>query len=340
MTPSVSADPRPFERLVVRGISFEPALFCAPLAELTHSAFRRLLSDFGGHGGHFTEMLAGRQILKEDLAGSPSLKRRAQEQRVIYQLMLRPTDPVQAIVERLARVQPDGIDVNLACYAPVIRQLDAGSRLFENLSALASVLGALRRAWAGLLTVKIRLGHSTVGAEDRFIERLRVIEECGVDALTLHTRYFEDKFKRRAKHELFRWAGDRTRLPVIANGDIIGPHTADSQPEHFERVSGLMIGRMAVARPWIFAHWRSPAPIDFAEVWHRFSRYVEEDFPPVIALKRLQLFTTYYARNFHFGHTLYVAIRNARDLDDARVRAAEFFDQPQAVFDEPSMQGI
>jgi tRNA-dihydrouridine synthase len=37
------------------------------------------------------------------------------------------------------------MDLNLACYAPVIRKLDAGSRLFENLPALRDVLARCAR---------------------------------------------------------------------------------------------------------------------------------------------------------------------------------------------------
>ena len=49
--------------LVLRGLAIRPARVCAPLAELTHSAFRRLLGDFGGCGAHYTEMLAARKLL-------------------------------------------------------------------------------------------------------------------------------------------------------------------------------------------------------------------------------------------------------------------------------------
>lgn len=326
--------------LSIRGTELSPGLFCAPLAEVTHSAFRRLIAEFGGCGAQFTEMLSGRHILKEDLAASPYTKRRPVEKKVFYQLMLRPDDPVEQIVERLASANPDGIDINLACYAPVIRNLDACARLFDNMEALAKVLGAARKSWNGPLTAKIRLGHSTIGAEDRFIERLRVIENAGIDAITLHTRFFEDKFKRRSRHELFAWATSLTKLPVIANGDITGAHQLREHAELFKTVSGFMLGRMAIARPWIFASWSQPVEFDYAEVWNRLHDYIAEDFQPNIALRRLRLFTKYYARNFHFGHTFNMAIHNAPDMATARDRAAQFFAVPQPVFAEPNLQGL
>ena len=329
-----------FTSLTIRNLTLQPARFCAPLAEITHSAFRRLLGDFGGCGAHFTEMLSGSKLLDEDLLRSPYCKRHASEPRLIYQLMLRAGDPIDRIIDRLATVAPDGIDINLACYAPVIRQMDAGSRLFENLPALEGVLTEVRRCWPGPLTVKIRLGSSTIGTEDRFVERLRVIESSGVDAITLHTRYFEDKFKRRSRHELFAWAASQTSLPVIANGDIFGPTMLREQAARFDAVAGVMIGRMAVARPWIFAAWDAPVAIDYGEVWRRLWGYIGEDFVPAIAMRRVGLFTKYYARNFHFGHAFYTAVHNAATMEAMREVADRFFAGPQAVFSEPSLQGL
>lgn len=329
-----------FDSIRIRTLTLSPALFCAPLAEVTHSAFRRLVADFGGYGALFTEMLSGRHILKEDLRASPYLKRRLSEGRVFYQLMIRPTDPVEQIIGRISDIEPDGIDLNLACYAPVIRKLDAGSRLFENLPALCDVLRRVRAAWPGSLTVKVRLGSATIGAEDRFVERIRAIEDAGVDALTLHVRFFEDKFKRRARHELFQWATSLTRLPIIANGDITSRELIDGNAALFSSVGGLMIGRMAIARPWTFAGWRQPVQVDHAEVWRRLYRYILEDFPPEPALRRIRLFSRYYARNFLFGHQFAVAVDNAPDVAEALRRADAFFATQPDLLPEPSLQGL
>lgn len=329
-----------FEETVIRGIRFRPARFCAPLAGITHSAFRRLVAGFGGCGALWTEMLSAKQILREDLRGSPYLRRRPEEGRVIYQLMVRDTDRLDEIIGRLSEIGPGGLDLNLACHAPVIRKLDAGSRLFEDAAGLEAVLQTVRRSWPGLLTVKIRLGRDAPGWEERFAERMRLFEESGVDAVALHPRFFEDKFKRRARHELLPWAVSLTRLPVIANGDITGPGSILEKPGYFENVAGVMIGRMAAARPWVFASWDRPVAVDHAGVWNRLAGYIAEDFPPDQALVRIKIFTKYYARNFRFGHGFQVAVQNAPTLDAARERADAFFSRSPALDAEPSLMGL
>lgn len=325
--------------LILRGVTFSPALFCAPMAEITHSAFRRLLGDFGGCGALFTEMLSGRAILKED-SSSPYVRRRPGEGRVFYQILVNGSEPLAAMVERLVAFGADGIDVNCACPSPSIRALRAGAFLFEDEDRLVRVLRELRRCYAGPLTVKIRLGKNSPDWREQLSRRLKLIEDCGADAITLHPRFRDEKLKRAARHDLFPWAAAQTRLPLIANGDITGPEIFGSFPEHFAAAAGIMVGRMAAVRPWIFAQWRRPAPVDVAAVWDTLFRYVGEDFVPRKALFRMKIFTAYYARNFSFGHTLFTRSRNAKTLDELRAAALQFLSASPRLVPEPSASGV
>jgi tRNA-dihydrouridine synthase len=298
------------------------------------------VAEFGGCGAFWTEMLSAKQILNEDLRLSPYLRRRPIENKVIYQLMICDADRLDRVIGRLTEIAPDGIDINLACHAPTIRRLDAGSRLFENLPVLSSVLKTVRACWPGLLTVKIRLGRDVPEWNGRFAERMKLFEDSGVDAVVLHPRFFEDKFKRRARHEHYAWAASLTRLPLIANGDITGPETVRAAPDLFKPVCGLMIGRMAAARPWVFASWDRPLEIDHADVWGRLFDYTCEDFRPETAISRVKIFTEYYARNFQFGHSFYTAVYNAPTLNAVRERADAFFGTSPALNPEPSLMGL
>lgn len=328
------------DQATIRGITFNPALLCAPLAGLTHSAFRRLASEFGGCGGFYTEMLSAKQILRENLENSPYLKRNPLEPRLVYQLMICKGDPIDRVIGRLSEIRPDGIDINLACHAPVAKQLDTGSRLFDNDRLLPGTLEAVRGCWPGLLTVKVRLGHDKPGWEERFAARMRLFEETGVDAVVLHPRFFEDRFKRRARHELLPWAASLTRLPIIANGDITGPASVEKQADRFRHASALMIGRMAVVQPWIFAAHAGPAAVNLADTWQRLAAYVLEDFKPESAIGRIKAFTHYYARNFKFGHNFAAAIQSAPTLDALKERAESFLSKSPETDPDPSVMGL
>jgi len=158
--------------------------------------------------------------------------------------------------------------------------------------------------------------------------------------VVLHPRFFEERFKRRARHELFPWAASLTRLPLIANGDLSGPDTAQAQTEHFASVSAVMLGRMALVRPWIFAHWDKAGSVDLAAIWGRMCHYLTEDFEPALALRRLQMFTRYFAANFKFGHQFNGDLARATSLEDIQRRAASFFSRGPTTVPQPTLAGL
>jgi len=329
-----------FEECIIRGRRFAPARFCAPLAGYTHSAFRRLLAEFGGCGAVWTEMLAAPQILREDFATSPWLRRRPQEGFTVFQLMVRGGDPLEQILQRLGTYGVEAVDLNLACDALAIRVQEAGSALFEKPEVLRAVVSEARRHWPGMLTAKIRLGSRRPDWQPAFLDRLRLLEDCGIDAVTLHPRFFEDKFRGRAKLDLIPWAASQTRLPLIANGDILRPEQVEELAAHLRPACAIMIGRMAIARPWLFAGWERPVTVDFAEVWWKMFDYIMEDFLPAVAIRRIQMFTRFYAANFAFGHQFSMAVKNAPSLPEVRRIAEEFFSRGPATVSQPLVAGL
>ncbi len=327
--------------LTLRGVSFHPALFCAPMAGITHSAFRRLLADFGGYGALFTEMLSAKMIVHENGITSPWLKRRPHEGKVIYQLLVTDTINLPQIIARLEPLNPDGLDLNSACSAPNVRRQGGGSTLFDDLPRFRAILQVMRQQFPGPLTVKIRIGPERTDWRHHLRDRLRLMEDEGVDALTLHTRFTEESLNRPARHALYGELIAETRLPVIANGDITGAAFIRDQSTPFAGAAGLMIGRMAAARPWIFAQWHNPTfKPDPAQVWNRLCAYISEDFPPHQALIRIKIITPYFARNFVYGHTLFLAVQSAPDLPTALARANHFLETSPEVFQEVSVSGI
>jgi len=329
------------EALTIRGVTFSPPRFCAPMAGITHSAFRRLVADFGGYGALFTELLAGNQILREDPAASTFLKRRPSEGKVIYQLLAIGSDKLADILRRLLPLAPAGIDINGGCGGEDVRRVGGGVALFQDPARLEAVLRGVRREYAGLLTVKARLGLNTPDWRGTLCERLKLLEDCGVDALTIHPRFDDQHRRLSARHEWFGWIAEQTRLPLIANGDILGPATLSRHPEHFEKAAGIMIGRMAVAQPWCFAAWDRPDfKVDYLETWTRFYGYMLEDFTPRQALVPLKTFAKYYAQNFVFGHTFYSSVQSARDVKTLHERAVQFLSASPALDARPAVSGI
>lgn len=319
---------------------FDPPLLCAPMAGVTHSALRRLVADFGGYGALYTEMLSPTALCGEDLERSPFTKRRPHEGKVVYQLRLTGTSRLGEVFGRLAETEPYGVDINLGCPAPEIVKTGGGAALFQDMNRLREVVSAARKQWPGMLSVKCRLGLEQEGWREALQQRLRLLVDLGVDMITIHPRFTKGKLKRSARWADIAWASEQIDLPLVANGDIVDRRSLDSCMRS-SGAQGYMLGRIVAVQPWIFAHLCGAAPaVDCAEVWERMFRYVNEDFPPPKAIGRLKEFTTYYARNFFFGHELYRAVQSAGELDVIHDRAMQFLSSSPRLVRQPSVAGI
>jgi tRNA-dihydrouridine synthase len=253
------------------------------------------------------------------------------------------TDTVRLpeIIDRLAPLRPDGLDLNAACAAYAAVRQGCGSALFDDAPRLRSILRVMRRSFSGPLFAKIRLGRQSDGWRGRLEDRLRLMADEGVDALTVHPRFSDERFKRSARHVLYGELARQARLPIIASGDIRGPEDFREHAGQLAPASGVMIGRMAAACPWVFALWKKPGlRVDRAEVWRKLCDYVAEDFSPAPALARLKVIAPYFARNFSFGHTFFKAVHTAPDLAAVRRRAEAFLSAEPALVRQVSVNGI
>ena len=317
-----------FESIIINGQTIAPALFLAPMAGITNSAFRRLLADHGGYGALFTEMISASAFLREKSAQSPFTKRREQEGKVFYQFRISGEEDLEAVFRKAAQLEATAIDINLGCPAPKIQQQASGAALFRDFSRLKDVLTRVRKCHSGTLTIKCRLGDDPERWRQPFVERLQLFEDLDVHALTVHPRFSGEMLKRHARWREFPWIVSQTRLPVIGNGDVYSLKDVETHREWFEPLAGLMLGRIATVKPWIFRDFAGlpRLEVDYTEVWERLYRYTLEDFPPDRAFGRLMEFTFYYAKNFFFGHELYKGIQRAKTPEEIRAGALRFLE--------------
>ncbi len=314
----------------------KPALFLAPLAGLTHSPFRRLLADFGGYSALYSEMLSGRALFGESFESSTYIHRREGEGKVVYQLQLNNSDPVEEIVELLVeRCDPFAVDLNLGCPAPSARKRRTGARLFLEHGEVREILTRIRSVWSGNLSVKSRLGSRKMrDYEDHYFKMIDLFGEFDLSWYTLHPRFSEDELRRGPYYSWFPKITERTSIPLIGNGDLIRASQLDNS--NMETLSGIMIGRAAVCRPWIFREISDPTfkvgELDYQEIWNRLYDYVNEEFIPTRAIGRMKQFTTYYGQNFKFGHSLYSSMINLKNLDEIYSAVNRFLEsKPETV---------
>jgi tRNA-dihydrouridine synthase B len=141
------------------------------------------------------------------------------------------------------------IDINMGCPAKKVCNVAAGSALLANEALVAAILEAVVGAVAVPVTLKIRTG--TRPQERNAVAVARIAAAAGVQALAVHGRTRACAFVGAVEYDTIAAVKAAVAIPVIANGDIATPEQA-RRVLAFTGADGLMIGRAAQGRPWIF----------------------------------------------------------------------------------------
>lgn len=159
-----------------------------------------------------------------------------------------------------------------------------------------------------------------------------MLEGEGIDMLTVHARFKHEPFARNPRWAYIAEIKECIKIPVIANGGIFSVEDA----EKCLRVSGadgLMLGRGAVIRPWLFAEIArslfggdimEPA-VSLPDIYAAFLEALTTNYRPEYHLGRLKGFTRYFAKNYKFGHALASRVQSSSSMYEAIERAGTFF---------------
>ena len=223
-------------------------LFVAPMAGITDRPFRRLARRYGA-GLAVSEMLSARPELRE--SRKSRLRRDHAGEAGPISVQIAGADP--AMLADAARFNVDEgaqiVDINMGCPAKKVCNANAGSALLEDEALVARILQAVVAAVRVPVTLKIRTGPRP---ERRNAVRIaQIAEAAGVQLLAVHGRTRACAFGGSAEYETIAEVKSRVQIPVIANGDIRSPEEAKRVLDA-TRADGIMIGRAAQGRPWLF----------------------------------------------------------------------------------------
>ena len=236
----------------------------APMAELSHRALRELIESFnkGFNEGfnpqgnapneYFTEMISAGALVSGGTFEAWYLDGGPKPEKLVYQLVGADENRLTEAVTLLDRRECLGIDINIGCSAPAITRTGAGVRWMADIDRAAALIRRIRPKTSRRLSVKLRIGLSD---DFEYLVRFcRRLEEEGLDLITLHPRIAREKFKRKARWSYVSALRKELRIPVAGNGDIA---SAGEMITRGEECDAVMVGRLAVRRPWVFAEARS-----------------------------------------------------------------------------------
>jgi tRNA-dihydrouridine synthase B len=282
----------------------EPALVLAPMAGITDKPMRKLCRRLGA-GYAVSEMLAADSRLGQTRKSIRRRDHRGEAGPIGVQI----AGAEPARLAEAARFNVDHgaeiIDINMGCPAKKVLKSWAGSALLADEALVGRILDAVVAAVDVPVTLKIRTGPSQ--ARINGVTIARIASAAGVAALAVHGRTREQRFCGEAEYATIAAIKAAVSIPVIANGDITDAARAASVLET-TGADGLMIGRAAQGRPWIFAELAAalagrkiPMPLQRGEraaIMHEHLEGLYELYGSVLGVRVARKHIAWYLRDF------------------------------------------
>ena len=228
-------------------------LFLAPMEGLLDFVLRDVLTRVGGADRCVSEfirvsgsILPDRVFLSfmpELLNGSKTLAGVP----VRAQLLGSDPDYMAANAANLARLNPEGIDLNFGCPAKTVNRHGGGASMLQDPESIARLVAAVRKAVPAHMPVSAKM---RMGFNDKSLMRecaLAMVEN-GACELVVHARTKVEGYRPPAYWELIPEIRAVVNVPVIANGEIWTVQDALRCREQ-SGCSDLMLGRGSVADP-------------------------------------------------------------------------------------------
>jgi nifR3 family TIM-barrel protein len=318
--------------------SIEKRLVLAPIAFLGNVAFRELVHNYGGYGLMFSEMCSAKKIPREDRHRSTYFRwRDAEVAHLVCQIFGNDPQTMAAAARRIEEAHFFGVDLNFGCAEVSIYRQNCGAAILNDPDLAARIVGEVRRAVTIPLFVKYRIGWKDNPGES--IALAKRFEDAGADALTFHPRIAPDRRARPPKWKYIGEVKQAVSIPVFGNGNVFDAGDCLKMLES-TGCDGVAIGRMALARPWLFAEWTEgyrAEPEIYLKSALRLAVLLEKHFDPRQALRRFKKFGYYYSANFKFGHTLFSGIQNAENMENATACLHQFFETPPENVSRPNL---
>ena len=226
----------------------KPLYALAPLAGFTDLPFRSVVKKFGVDLT-VSEMISSNALVHKSKKTYRMLEKNPIENPYSIQIAGSDLDVIRQAVEIInQRDDVDIIDLNCGCPAPKVVNNLQGSSLLTDLPQMAKVIETIKKySNKEYTSVKFRLGFNDKNHE----EIARICQESGADYIAVHGRTRAGRYKAPVDYDAIAEVKRAVSIPVLANGDIDSPSKAKWVLEH-TGADGLMIGRAAVGKPWIF----------------------------------------------------------------------------------------
>jgi tRNA-dihydrouridine synthase B len=224
------------------------SLILAPMAGVTDQPFRQLCKRMGA-GLVVSEMVTSDVRLWNTRKSSLRMMHSGDPEPRSVQIAGGDPEMLAEAARRNVEMGAQIIDINMGCPAKKVCNKAAGSALLKDEVLVREILQAVVAAVDVPVTLKIRTGWDRENKNG--IAVAKIAEDAGIVALAVHGRTRADLYMGEAEYDTIAAIKQAVSIPVLANGDIDSPQKAKAVLAA-TGADGLLIGRAAQGRPWIF----------------------------------------------------------------------------------------
>ncbi|MBD3314009.1 tRNA dihydrouridine synthase DusB [Candidatus Woesearchaeota archaeon] len=303
------------EPLSIGKVKIETPVILAPMAAVNCASFRLLCREAGA-GMVTTPMLVCNQVVanpEKIISRTCYLK----EEKPISTQLLGSDRKLMEEATRIIDEFSDVIDINLGCPEKDALAIQAGAFFAKHPEQIEKAIAPVISATNKPVTAKIRTGWDEKSIKT--LEIVRILEDLGIDAITIHARTKKQKYSGKADWDEIMKAKEQANVPIIGNGDIFVPGTAKAMMEQ-TRCDAIMVGRGAIGNPLIFRGIKAlletgqglPEPTEQEKIdsFMRFLKYYKKH-------EKVRAFTELRQQAMWFTKGL----RGARSLRDKLMRS-------------------
>ncbi len=232
----------------------EVPLFLAPMEDVTYKSFRYMCKKFGADV-MYTEFVNSDALVRNVAQTKHKMSLFDFDRPVAIQIYGHDIEAMALAARVAEEAGPDFIDINLGCPMKKIVRRGAGAALLQDLPKMQAMASAVVKAVKLPVTAKTRLGWDE--HDKPVMEAALRLQDAGISALAIHGRTRSQLYNGPADWTLIGEVKNNPaiKIPIIGNGDVRGPLPA-AELLRQTGVDGLMIGRPAIGRPWIFREIR------------------------------------------------------------------------------------
>jgi len=232
----------------IREIPIYGDTILAPMDGYSDWPFRSICRALGS-AMSYTEFVKVEKILSRSKEPAKRLYYEEAERPITFQIYGDDPDLILEAALKIQPLNPDIIDLNMGCPAKSIADRGAGVGMMPSPLKIARTFHMLTSALKVPVTGKIRLGWD----RNRNYKLIaRIVEEEGGSLIAIHGRTKEQRYSGNADWDAIAEVKATVKIPVTGSGDIRRVDDIRRMKEH-TNCDAVMIGRGAIANPWIFA---------------------------------------------------------------------------------------